>query len=119
MSDGRLLIVDDDMTMVRLLQTLLELDGFEVLPATRPEGLVEKVIQERPDLVLMDVYLSDQDGIELLRDIRTRPEVAHIPIIMTSGMDVSDQCLEAGANGFVLKPYSPPDLIGLIREQLA
>jgi DNA-binding response OmpR family regulator len=118
MNGARLMIVDDDHTMVSLLQTLLELDGFEVLPTTKSDGLVDKVMRERPDLVLMDVYLSDQDGIELLRALRATPEVAKTPIIMSSGMDVSDQCLEAGADGFMLKPYSPPDLIDMIREKL-
>lgn len=118
MSNARLMVVDDDATMVRLLKTLLELDGFEVLVGSEPATLVEKVAQERPDLVLMDVYLKQGDGIDLLRAIRSRQDVARIPVIMTSGMDVSEQCMQAGANGFMLKPYSPPDLLALVREQL-
>lgn len=113
-----MMIVDDDNTMVTLLKTLLELDGFEVYATTRPGEFVNSLYRERPDLVIMDVFLTNQDGIELLRQVRSTPDFTNMPVIMTSGMDVSDQCLEAGADGFMLKPYSPPDLIDMIRKNL-
>ena len=114
----RLLIVDDDPSMVSLLKTLLELDGFEVTPATNPDRVIESIRQVRPDLVVMDVFMSSRDGLDLLRQVRASAELAHTPVIMTSGMDVSDRALEAGADGFMLKPYSPPELIALIRQKL-
>ena len=110
--------MDDDHTMVSLLATLLELDGFEVQPKTQPGNLVQYLREESPDLVIMDVFLTNGDGIELLREVRSDAELTALPVIMTSGMDVEDQCLEAGANGFMLKPYSPPDLIAMIRDNL-
>ena len=115
---AKLLIVDDDHTMVSLLATLLELDGFEVRPVTQPGDLVQDLREDRPDLLIMDVFLVNGDGIELLREVRSDSELEALPVIMTSGMDVEDQCLEAGANGFMLKPYPPPDLIEMIRENL-
>ncbi|MFQ5921901.1 MAG: PleD family two-component system response regulator [Anaerolineales bacterium] len=115
---AKLMIVDDDNTMVSLLATLLELDGFEVFPKTQPGDLVQNLRNDQPDLVIMDVFLTNVDGIELLRKLRSTSEFKRLPVIMTSGMDVEDQCLEAGANGFMLKPYSPPDLIDMIRENL-
>jgi len=114
----KLLIVDDDPTMVALLKTLLELDGFEVTPATNPDRVIESIRRVRPDLVIMDVFMSSQDGLELLRQVRASAELGHTPVIMTSGMDVSERALEAGADGFMLKPYSPPDLIALIRQKI-
>ena len=115
---AKLMIVDDNPTMVSLLATLLELDGFEVFPTTQPGDLVQTLRKDQPDLVIMDVFLTDGDGIELLRKVRSTPEFERLPVIMISGMDVEEQCLEAGANGFMLKPYSPPDLIDMIRENL-
>ena len=115
---SKLMIVDDDHTMVSLLQTLLELDGFEVVPTTQFEKFEGSLVQEKPDLVIMDVFLANGDGIALLRKVREMPEYRGLPVIMTSGMDVSDECLEAGANGFMLKPYEPPDLISMIRANL-
>ncbi len=114
----RLLIVDDDATMVSLLKTLLELDGFEVTPATNPDRALESMRQLRPDLVIMDVFMNSRDGLELLRQVRASADLGQIPVIMTSGMDVSDRALDAGADGFMLKPYSPPELIAMIRQKL-
>ncbi|MCZ6530935.1 MAG: response regulator [Chloroflexi bacterium] len=116
---AKLMIVDDNHTMISLLATLLELDGFEVFPTTQPGDLVQNLREDQPDLVIMDVFLKNSDGIELLRKVRSTSEFKHLPVIMTSGMDVADQCLEAGANAFILKPYSPPDLIDMIRENLS
>jgi DNA-binding response OmpR family regulator len=115
---AKVLIVEDDHTMVSLLATLLELDGFEVFPTTQAGDLDEKLRNNQPDLLIMDVFLTNGDGIELLRKLRSTPEFSGLPVIMTSGMDVEEQCLEAGANGFMLKPYSPPDLLSMIRENL-
>ncbi len=113
---AKLMLVDDDASVVGLLRTLLELDGFNVELATDPDRVLDRIKAERPDLVVMDVFLSRVDGVELLREVRATPEIAEIPVIMTSGMDVSDRCMDAGANGFALKPYDPPELIGMIRR---
>ena len=115
---SKVLIVDDDHTMVSLLATLLELDGFDVFPSTQPRDLEKNLRVDQPDLLIMDVFMANGDGIELLRKIRSTSEFSTLPVIMTSGMDVEEQCLEAGANGFMLKPYSPPDLLSMIRENL-
>ncbi len=110
--------MDDDHTMVSLLATLLELDGFEVIPLTEAGDLEKNLHNGQPDLLIMDVFMTNGDGIELLRKVRATSEFSNLPVIMTSGMDVEEQCLEAGANGFMLKPYSPPDLLSMIRENL-
>jgi CheY-like chemotaxis protein len=115
---AKVLIVDDDHTMVSLLATLLELDGFDVVPTTQASDLEQNLRKDQPDLLIMDVFMSSGDGIELLRKVRSTSEFSSLPVIMTSGMDVEDQCIEAGANGFMLKPYSPPDLLDMIRENL-
>ena len=114
----RIMLVDDDRTMVALLKTLLELDGYEVVQPEDFGDLTSGIKSLNPSVVLMDVFLKNADGIELLREIRGDPELAGIPVVMTSGMDVSDQCKDAGASAFVLKPYDPDALAAVIREQL-
>jgi CheY-like chemotaxis protein len=74
---------------------------------------------EKPDLALMDVHLPQINGYDLVRHIRKDPELRDMRIIMTSGLDVHEECLIAGANDFILKPYMPDHLIRLIRENLA
>lgn len=114
----KVMIIDDDRTMVTLLQTLLQLDGFEVLATFPRDDVLSEIGNNRPDLVLMDVFLTGADGIELLKKLRASPDLCSVPVVMASGMDLSDRCAEAGANGFLLKPYTPEQLISLIRETL-
>jgi DNA-binding response OmpR family regulator len=115
---SKLMIVDDDRTTVSLLRMLLELDGHQVV-ATMPQAAVMgEILAERPDLVLLDVFLQDADGIEVLKQIRAEAALAGTRVVMISGMDVSDQVREAGADGFLLKPYTPDQLSAIIQENL-
>jgi CheY-like chemotaxis protein len=118
MGPPKVMVVDDDRTMVTLLRTLLELDGYQVVQPKNAASVLESIAAERPDLVLMDVFLKGHDGIDLVRGLRKLPELAQTPVVMTSGMDVSEQSLAAGANSFMLKPYDPEVLLQTIRSQL-
>jgi len=118
MGPPKVMVVDDDRTMVTLLRTLLELDGYQVVQPKNAASVLESIAAERPDLVLMDVFLKGHDGIDLVRGLRKLPELAQTPVVMTSGMDVSEQSLAAGANSFMLKPYDPAMLLQTIRSQL-
>jgi CheY-like chemotaxis protein len=111
-------LVDNDATTVSLLKILLELDGHAVSTCSRPADVVRSVIEEAPDLVLMDVFLTGADGLDLLRQIRTMPEFAGLPIVMTSGMELSEECARSGANAFLLKPYTPEHLSQIMNDQL-
>jgi DNA-binding response OmpR family regulator len=109
----KIMIVDDDHTTVKLLQTLLELDGFEVSVAPRGGDVIPLAQKVNPDVFLMDYHLSDMDGVEVLRDLRAgvAGEIfVNKPIVMTSGLDVEDEVMEAGANAFLVKPFEPDDL---------
>jgi DNA-binding response OmpR family regulator len=116
----KVMIVDDDRTMVSLLQTLLELDGFQVVQAGSAQSFVDQVQDERPDAVLMDVFLSDREGYDLVRELRQAQDtsLAKVPVIMTSGMELSIQCQQAGADAFLLKPYDPEQLLRVIHDHL-
>jgi DNA-binding response OmpR family regulator len=113
------MIVDDDRTMNTLLQTLLELDGFAVVLAPRGDLVLPTALAQKPDAILMDVHLADVDGIELLREIRQHPELKTLPVVMSSGMDVEQECRQAGANAFVLKPYPPDQLAAVLKQVLS
>ena len=113
-----ILVVDDDKDIVQTIKGNLELDGYEVLQPADFGDLTGSIKESHPSVVLMDVFLNSADGLELLREIRGDSELAGIPVVMTSGMDVSDQCKDAGASAFVLKPYDPEELASVLREQL-
>jgi DNA-binding response OmpR family regulator len=112
----KILIVDDDHTMADLLKILLELDGFNVIHETREGSLVATVRDEKPDVVLMDVFLTDSDGLDLLAEVRADEGITGTRIVMTSGMELREQAFAAGADAFLLKPYTPDQLISTIRE---
>jgi DNA-binding response OmpR family regulator len=112
------MIVDDDQTMISLLKILLEMDGFEVVNVNEVAHLAELIRKEDPDLVLMDVFLSGVDGKEVLVDLRKKEDLTDIKIVMTSGMDLADQCMDAGADAFLLKPYTPEQLMNIIQNNI-
>lgn len=115
---NKVLIVDDDRTMVSLLQTLLEMDGFEVAAIRDWGAILETIRAEMPDLVIMDYFLPQQEGLDIVVAMRGDPQLADVRIIMTSGMDMSEQCIGAGVNDFLLKPYTPEQLSASIQENL-
>jgi len=114
----KVMIVDDDRNMVKLLQTLLSLDGFAVTHEARAGYIIEAIRLERPDVVLMDKNLADADGLEILKQIRADTELQSMPVIIASGEDVGYRCKKAGANEFILKPYSPDYLTDTLKKVL-
>lgn len=114
----KILIIDDDPTMVSLLKTLLELDGYEVAGAERWDSVPAWVRAEGADALLMDCILPDADGIEILRELRKDPELQDLVVVMTSGMDMGHKCAAFGANAFLLKPYEPTELLEVLKQQL-
>jgi DNA-binding response OmpR family regulator len=110
----RILIVEDDMTSVKLLKILLEeVHGHQVSVARRGADAMALAETSQPDVFLIDYHLIDMDGIELIKSLRGTERFAKTPIIMASGLDVEDEALKAGANNFLTKPYEPDDLSNL------
>lgn len=112
----KVMIIDDDRTTVKLLQTLLELDNFEVFVAGRGADAMPLALKVRPDVFLMDYHLSDMHGVEILRALRASEEFATTPVVVASGMDVSAEVMDAGANHFLIKPFEPDDLSVLFNK---
>lgn len=115
---AKVMIVDDDRNMVSLLKILLEMDGFEVVNLPQVVEFIDKVRTEEPDLVLLDVFMSNIDGKELMAELRKTEGVQTTKVVMTSGMDLAEQCKQAGADDFLLKPYTPEQLMNIIQKNL-
>lgn len=114
----KVLLAEDDVTMVRLLKTLLKMEGFEIIPVNAEDDVPSLIKRQRPDVVLLDVNLFNKNGLEILDKIRSDKSTANVRVVMASGMDVKDECVKRGANAFLLKPYMPDDLIHLLRQNL-
>lgn len=111
-----IVVVDDDKTFRQLLVTVLELEGHEAVAVTKPEEIVATVRRKEAALVLMDVHIGSQDTLGALRDLKNNEALSDVPVIMTSGMDRRHECLDAGADKFVMKPFRPSEMIATIGE---
>lgn len=117
----RILVVDDDREVVRLMQAYLERAGYDVIVAYDGETAVHMLRREKPDLLLLDLMLPDRDGFDITRLMLSDPTLADIPIIMlTARVDVTDRIvgLEMGADDYVTKPYDPREVVARVRARL-
>ena len=111
----KILLAEDDHTMVTLLLTLLKMEGFDVIALDATADIPAAVLQEKPDSMLMDVNIGKQNGMDLVQVIRKDPANANLNIVMASGYNLKDECLQRGANYFLLKPFMPDDLLKLLK----
>ena len=116
----QIMLIEDDPTMVQLLKLLLEMEGYSV--SMFGDGTVETTMaamhKNAPDLALLDINLQYMNGLDLLKNMRQDPALNKIKVVMTSGYDARETCLNTGANAFLLKPYMPDDLIEQIKKEL-
>ena len=117
-----ILIVDDEINTLLVVQKVLEKEGYNVdLAATAEQGL-SKLMNVQPDLVILDVKMPRMDGFELLAKLRQLPHLADTPIMMLTGMGSEHDVVrgfELGADDYVLKPFSPAELVARIDRLLA
>jgi len=115
----RILVIEDHEDNRRIVRDLLTSAGYEVIEAVTGEDGVAMADSHRPDLILMDIQLPGLDGYEATRQIKGKPELRGIPIVVVtsyalSGDDVKAR--EAGCDAYVTKPFSPRALLAKIRE---
>lgn len=123
-SDGvstNILIVEDDPSLVELLQYNLTSEGFQTAIVSDGEAAVLAVTEQTPDLMILDWMLPNLSGIEVCRQVRRRPESRSLPIIMlTARGEETDRIrgLDSGADDYVVKPFSPHELVARVRAVL-
>ncbi len=118
---ARILVVDDDKQIVRLLQSYLEQAGFSVLTAYDGEHALRVIRRERPDLIVLDLMLPGRDGWDVTRVLRSDEHLAAIPILMlTARVEDTDKILglELGADDYITKPFNPREVVARVRAIL-
>jgi two-component system alkaline phosphatase synthesis response regulator PhoP len=117
----RILVVDDDREIVRLVRAYLEKSGYDVLVAYDGETALHVLRREQPDLMLLDLMLPGRDGMDVTRVVRGDAGLAALPIIMlTARVEDHDKIvgLELGADDYVTKPFNPGEVVARVRAVL-
>ena len=121
MSAKTILYVEDNEMNRKIVRDLLKRTKYELIEAFDGEAGVALALEKRPDLVLMDIQLPKISGMEATRRLRAAPETANTPIVAITSFALSgddQKAKEAGATAYLAKPYSPFDLLKLIRKIL-
>lgn len=117
-----ILIADDDVALRRLLTLMLESGGYRVTTANNGTQAIAQMEAEQPDLLCCDLMMPDLHGFEVLKTVKSRPDLAHIPVIIitAAGQETEvKRALELGATRYVLKPFATAHILGVIREVLS
>ncbi len=116
----KILVVDDEPSILRSTELLLNDLGFDVVTTPDPRSVLAMLARERPDLLLQDVRMPGLDLAQLVAAIRADPLVRHVPVLLFSAsMDLPDIQARVGAAGFLEKPFKPEEVVHAIRRALA
>ena len=119
---GSVLVVDDERMNRMLLRRALEADGHVVVEASNGREALDRLRAAAPDLVLLDLVMPELDGYETLQAIKADPTLAHLPVIVISGVDELDsivRCIGMGATDYLPKPFEPAILHARLESSLA
>ena len=122
MKKAKILIIEDDRFLIKLYSSKLQREGFEVMEAISGEEGLNKVLREKPDLVLLDLVLPQKSGFEILSEMKMNPETKDIPVIILTNLgqepDV-EKGLSLGASAYLVKTdFSVNQLPEIIKEHL-
>jgi two-component system, cell cycle response regulator DivK len=121
MTQALILIVEDNEQNMKLVRDVLGHVGYRTLEAGDAELGIELARTHRPDLILMDVQLPKLSGLDATRMLRADERTRHIPVLVITSFAMSGDCeraTEAGADGYLAKPYSPKELLALVHRFL-
>lgn len=115
----KILAVDDEKHIVRLVQVNLERQGYEVVTANDGKEALQKVEEEHPDLVVLDVMMPFMDGFEVLQNLRRNPATREIPVIMLTAKAQDADVFkgwQSGVDCYLTKPFNPMELVSFVKR---
>ena len=114
----RILIIDDDHSLIRLTKHILSKEGFDVLTALNGLEGLQKAQKEEPDLVILDIVMPEPDGFQVLEILRQRNNIPVIMLTAEQTIDTSCDALTLGADDYIRKPFSASQLLARVRAKL-
>lgn len=116
----KILIVDDEPDLLKVLLFRLEKMGYEVFGAVDGQEALELARKIIPDLIILDVYLPVIDGDEVVKILKNDEKLKHIPMLLISATitTLAKRAIESGADGYLTKPFEPEELIGAVKKAL-
>ncbi len=121
MGTSRILVADDDTSVLESVTWLLEENGYDVVPVTGGDACIAELARQAPDLLLLDIVMPDADGCLLLERIKSEERWRDLPVLMLSALppeEASVRSLGLGAADFIRKPYRPKELLARVQAQL-
>lgn len=119
---ARLLIIEDNAQNMYMMRFLLEKNGFTVIEAQNGREGIEKALSHKPNAVLLDIQLPEMDGYAVAKELKSHPQIEHIPIIaVTSYAMVGDRerIIAAGATGYIEKPINPDTFVSELIQYIS
>ncbi|KPK97121.1 MAG: hypothetical protein AMJ95_10765 [Omnitrophica WOR_2 bacterium SM23_72] len=117
----RVLVIDDEIEVVELFKKRLEKAGYQVLTATDgPQGF-KAAVEQKPDLILLDIIMPDVDGMTVLRQLKAQESTSNIPVLMVTAKGMTDSIFEArkyGATDYIIKPFQWDELLKFVKRYL-
>jgi CheY-like chemotaxis protein len=117
----KILIIDDSKTSLLLFESLFENSGYEVVSEIDSKFAYEKVIEIKPDLIVLDIMMPDIDGFQLLKTIKSNPYLIKIPVIVLSALHeikTINKAIDHGAVAYIKKPINVDEVIKVINKHL-
>lgn len=118
----KIMVVDDEEDITKLVQLMLEIEGFEVVAAHSGQEALDKVCDEMPDLILLDIMMPEMDGWEVYRRLKQDKRTTDIPVAMltakTTPLDINIGLHVAKADDYITKPFERKDLLERIKRML-
>lgn len=117
----KILVVDDEVDLLRLMKKILEGEGYTVFTAEQGAEGLSLAKQEKPDLIFLDVRLPDRDGYEILEEIKSDKATRSIPVVMLTSLNQGDdfqKALDKGVDWYITKPFEPEHILKRAKDLL-
>lgn len=119
-SNKIILVADDDPGILEVINIILSDRGYEVITVDNPKVISKTIKKNHPNLILMDLWMSGMDGQKVTKILKEKSSSQHLPVIIISALNEGEKiAMDAGANGFLAKPFEIEDLLAIVEKYIS